>query len=87
MVNKGAERLTDEEPRSGYEGWLDEIAGERVKTLPLVWVWAGIVGLGCAIAYLLGAQSERTYLVVTAVVSAPYWFWAVPRHLRHRRSD
>lgn len=79
--------MVDEEIRPGYEGWLDQIAGKRVKTLPLFLAWVGLVGLACGIAYLLGARSEGPYNFVAATVSAPYWFWAVPRYLRRSRRD
>jgi hypothetical protein len=68
-------------------GWLDQIAGRRVKTLPLFLAWVGLVGLACGVAYLLGAQSDGPYYFVAAAVSAPYWFWGVPRYLRRGQPD
>lgn len=76
----------DEGPRSGYEGWLDEIAGERVKTLPLFLAWAGLVGIASGVAFLLGARSSQIYYFLIGAVSTPYWFWGVPHYLRRRSS-
>jgi len=76
----------DNEPRDGYEGWLDELAGERVKTLPIFLVWVLLVGVGCGLAYLLGARSDGPFNTVLAVISVPYWLWAVPRYARRRRA-
>jgi hypothetical protein len=73
------------EHRSGYEGWLDELAGERVSTLPIFLVWALLVGVACAVGYLAGLGKEFEFTGVTAVVSVPYWLLGVPNWLKRRR--
>ncbi|KRE63391.1 hypothetical protein [Nostocoides sp. Soil756] len=78
---------SEDKRRRGYEGWLDEIAGERVKTLPIFLVWAVLTGSAAGVAYLLGARSDAAYNVIFGVISIPFWLWAVPWHLRRRRRD
>jgi len=81
--------LSEPEPestkRGGYEGWLDEIAGERVKLLPIFVGWALLTGSAGGLAYLLGARSDGVYNAVFGIVSIPYWLWVVPWHLKRRR--
>ncbi len=33
------------EERGGYERWLDGLAGERVKTLPIFVMWVLVIGV------------------------------------------
>lgn len=80
-------KYPEDNKRGGYEGWLDEIAGKRVKTLPIFLVWALLTGSAAGMAYLLGARSDTTYDVIFGVISIPFWLWAVPHHLRRQARD
>jgi len=73
------------EKRGGYEGWLDELAGERVKALPIFVGWVLMTGMAAGLAYLLGARSDGVSKAVFGVVSIPYGLWVVPWHLKRRR--
>lgn len=72
-------------PRSGYEGWLDGIAGERVHVGLIFLVWAVTVAAVCGLGYVLGLREEGEFMGLTGLISVPYWFFAVPAWLGKRR--
>lgn len=74
----------ENEPRSGYEGWLDGMAGERVRTGPIFLVWAIAVAFACGLAYVLGVRAESELGGLTGLISVPYWFFVVPAWLGRR---
>ena len=75
----------EDEQRGGYERWLEGLAGERVKTLPIFVVWLLVITVAGGAAYWLGVPEEQGLTAVVAAVSVPYWLWAVPRHVSRRR--
>jgi hypothetical protein len=83
--------VEDQEPeaserRKGYEGWLDQIAGRRVATLPLFLAWAAIVCAVLAVAFATGNWDRYPLAFTVGPPSVLYWFVAVPTWLARRRS-
>jgi len=76
----------DSERRTGYEGWLDEIAAQRVAALPLFLGWAVLVGVVLAVLYGTGNGDRFPLALTVGPPSVLYWFVAVPVWLTRRRA-
>jgi hypothetical protein len=74
-----------ESPTDAYQQWLEDLAGGPVKVGWIIMVWL-VLSLGVfAMAVALGAADAPAGVIV-AVMSALYWFWAVPLWARRRNA-
>jgi hypothetical protein len=84
LVNQSGD---SNERRTGYEGWMDELAGKRVSTAPFAILFFILSAVVVGVGYLAGLRGGLALALPVAALSVPFWMYGVPAWIsrRHRK--